>query len=81
MCNGHLSRLKLSKIEEKCPYCGNKEPSTHATMCNNKEWKELFYKSVTETKDWLEQSHTEPHLETLIVEHLKERERKRVWLK
>ena len=83
MCGCTSARAHWVKdLEDRCPSCGRiGDTSTHVTRCEDPGSRDTFKKSVTHLTKWMEDNETEPHLLTMILDYLMERDNKTIeWI-
>ena len=67
-----LREERNREIKYECPSCGEPEPSTHATRCEDPDRTALYRDSVSKVEHWMQKSTTEPGLRCMLVSYLKE---------
>ena len=68
-----LRKERNREIKDKCPSCGEPEPSTHSARCEGPDRTALFMDSVSKVQHWMQKNATEPGLRRMLVSYLKER--------
>ena len=57
-CHDHLSKWlrkeRNREIKDECPSCGEPEPSTHATRCEDPDRTAIFMDSVSKVDHWMQ---------------------------
>jgi hypothetical protein len=55
---------------DNCPWCGSPEDSTHGWRCSGQNANEVWGRSLSALRNWMESIHTDPELSSLILTSL-----------